>query len=328
MNSLQPLVSIVIITFNRKTDLLRCLTSLQKLTYRHTETIVVDNHSSDGTVEAVKRQYPQATWILNPGNLGTARARNRGIARAQGELIWFLDSDTELLEPDILSRMVAYLMDRKDIGSLGGQMVNEPDGLKYWIMDAKVDRKIPAPVPDVLEQDVSYLATCNCLTRKSLLTAIGGFDPFYFYYCEDQDYGFQLSARGLKNVFRSDCCVLHHFSQNQRAGDYYLCYRNLMRCLLINQSFSVFFSFPITQAVNLYRNYRVFHQQGYDAANIKTVKDAEKEKYSGRLGVLRLIRTIIGALIRAWFYNLFHISDVWRCRTRRPNYLRNETDRS
>ena len=246
-----PLVSIIIITFNRKADLLRCLASLQNLTYRHIETIVVDNHSSDDTVEAVKRHYPQTTLILNPCNVGTSRARNRGIVNAQGELIWFLDSDTELLEPDTLSRMVTLFIDRKDLGSLGGQIINEPGGMKYWIMDAKIDRKIPAHLPEVLEQEVIYLATCNCLTRKSFLTAIGGFDPFYFYYGEDLDYGFQLSARGLKNVFRSDCCVLHHFSQNQRIGNYYLCYRNALRCLLINQSFSVFFSFPITQALNL-----------------------------------------------------------------------------
>ena len=61
-------------------------------------------------------------------------------------------------------------------------------------------------------------------------------------------------------------------------------------------------------------------------ANIKTVKDAEKGKYSGKLGVLRLSQTIIGAMIQAWCYNLIHIPDVWRCRTCRPDYLRNETD--
>lgn len=299
-------VSLIICTRNRKTELLACLESLQGLdrTGIDLETIVVDNASADGTYAAVQARYPGVGCIRNAVNHGTARSRNQAVRIARGAYVWFLDSDTRVLHPAVLRNMLNYLDRHPDAGSVGGQMIDDGAGLQYWIMGEATDEKIPVTAPGIVERTPHYLPTCNCLMKKDLLVKLGGFDEFYFYYCEDLDLQLRIRRFGLRNVFRGDCCVWHCFVQNQRHGTYYLFYRNLLRCLISNRSVAAVLCFPFTQLQRIRHDYQAFRASGGDMTHIKTLNDSAKQRYTGRWGGGRLALRILLSLAGAWLWNV------------------------
>ncbi len=106
----RPLVSIIIPTFNRLNWIPTCLDSIKAQTYPNIETLVIDDGSTDGTVEWLKSQpdYAFAQLHVQPKNGGASIARNDGIRRARGELIAFIDSDDVLL-PDHVTTAVSIV---------------------------------------------------------------------------------------------------------------------------------------------------------------------------------------------------------------------------
>ncbi|HOX28369.1 MAG TPA: glycosyltransferase, partial [bacterium] len=123
MNSFK--VSVVIPTMNRKEILKACLTSVFKQTFDAVEVIVVDNNSTDGTGEMVKQCFPDVMLLENGRNLGPAEARNQAIRICRGDFLWFLDSDTIVLDAQCLSFMVSALAEHDDIGAIGAEMIEE-----------------------------------------------------------------------------------------------------------------------------------------------------------------------------------------------------------
>src|SRR5262245_7055301 len=112
-----PLVSIVVPTFNRQRWIGECLGSVKAQRYPHIEALVIDDGSTDGTVERLRRN-PDFGFVrlhVQPRNDGASRARNAGIAMARGELIAFVDSD-DRLAPNHVERAVDAFMSRPDIG--------------------------------------------------------------------------------------------------------------------------------------------------------------------------------------------------------------------
>ncbi len=318
--SISVIVSVIICTYNRKHDLWQCLESIRIIPTPDLEIIIVDNHSTDGTAEALRRDYPAVNLIRNPVNRGTAYARNQGIKRARGEYVWFLDSDTLILSPDTLANMLNYFRTHPHTGSLGGQIIKEGHELIYWIM-SKTDHKIPVSNPGVHEYTALFMATCNMLVRRDVLIQLGGFDLYYFYYCEDLDIGLRITNLGLNNVFRSDCCVLHKFSQKERAGEYYLFYRNVLRAFIINRTAWYIISYPFTQTVSIVHSFISFWKQGKKMENIKTFNETKKLKYAGQFGVVKLGAAIYWSLVKACFWNTARLPRTIFLRYRRPNYL-------
>ena len=102
-------VSIVIVNWNTRELLLDCLASVRQTTAGcRVEVIVVDNGSSDGSPQAVRKQFPQVTLIENAENRGFAQANNQALTRATGRYLLLLNSDTRLTE-DALKNMVAFM---------------------------------------------------------------------------------------------------------------------------------------------------------------------------------------------------------------------------
>ncbi|MFC1682532.1 glycosyltransferase family 2 protein [Nanoarchaeota archaeon] len=236
MESKKIVVSVVICTYNRKNDLIKCLDSIYTLNYINLEIILIDNNSTDNTYEEIKEKYPKLNIIKNSKNMGASYARNQGINKAQGKYIWFLDDDAIILNKDCLKNMLAFLEKNENTGALGGQIIRENNELIYWVMGEKKDKKIPVKGSEDFQFNVHYLPTCNCIMKRDLLLKLGGFDTEYFYLCEDLDIGLKIKNLKLNNIFKSDCCALHNFSQSQRVSNYFLLYKNLLRCLLINKS--------------------------------------------------------------------------------------------
>ena len=104
-NEKAPLVSVIIVNYNGKHHLEKCLRSLSKVDYKNYEIILVDNNSSDGSIEFVKESYPSVIIKKLDKNYGFAEPNNIGAKSANGEFLLFLNNDT-YVEPNFISELV------------------------------------------------------------------------------------------------------------------------------------------------------------------------------------------------------------------------------
>src|SRR3989338_4956373 len=118
-----PTLSIIFPTFNGISDTRECLQSLREVTYPSTsiETIIVDNNSSDGTVDTIKKEFREVTVLPQKENLGFAKAVNVGIKNCSGEYIFVTNNDV-VFTPDFFKILVAYLFHHSETGVIGGKI--------------------------------------------------------------------------------------------------------------------------------------------------------------------------------------------------------------
>ncbi|MBU5689296.1 MAG: glycosyltransferase family 2 protein, partial [Candidatus Aenigmarchaeota archaeon] len=113
-----PLVSVVIPTYNRKEMLIRLIKSIKKSTYKNLEIIVVDDASTDGTYEEIKRKFPDVKIVRNEKNLLLAASRNIGIKNSKGKYIFLIDDDN-VVDKNCIYELVKSMENDKNIGIVG-----------------------------------------------------------------------------------------------------------------------------------------------------------------------------------------------------------------
>jgi len=302
-------VSVIICSYNRKDDLLRCLESIDFDT--SLEVIVIDNGSTDNSVNEIKKKYPNIIIINNSENKGASYARNQGILLSNGKYLWFLDSDSIVINKHCLENMLK-LIKLNGVGAVGGEIIKD-NGLKYRIV-TNDEILIPVNEENKLKFNnfsVESLATCNCMIEKDLLLEIGGFDPGYFYLAEDLDICHKIKKKGFKIIFSSDCAVLHNFSKEGRTSNYYLLFRNSLRCDLINNSLLTLFTFPFT---------RIYKANSFsskkDLNNLRTSKELQNKR-----NLIQLLGIAMVSLIGAYIWNIFYLPKTVYIKYKRPNFL-------
>jgi glycosyltransferase involved in cell wall biosynthesis len=174
-------ISVILTTYDRRALVSRALASVLAQAVGAGEVIVVDDGSTDGTVEDLRHQPVRLVRLPHSGN--PAVARNAGLAKTTGDLIAFLDSD-DVLKPDALADLSAALRERPDVGFAYGDYLPDP-GPSPALPDAG----------DIFDQllAVDFLVTGGVLFRRSLLSEVGTMDPL----CspaEDWDYWLRLAA--------------------------------------------------------------------------------------------------------------------------------------
>jgi GT2 family glycosyltransferase len=122
-----PLVSAVVVSWNRRDDISRCLRSLTLQSYPRLEIILVDNKSNDGVVQMVRREFPQVRVIENGENLGCGPARNVGYAAAAGEYLMQIDDDATI-EPLGVTKLVDLFEAEPQVGAIAFRIVSFPSG--------------------------------------------------------------------------------------------------------------------------------------------------------------------------------------------------------
>jgi GT2 family glycosyltransferase len=185
---LEPLVSVIIPTFNRRAMVAEALVSVQAQTMGAWECIVVDDGSTDGTAEAVEAFSDERVRLLRQENLGVAAARNRGIAASRGPLVAFLDSD-DLWHPAKLARQLA-VMDE-------GWALCHTD--EIWVrrgVRVNPKKKHAKAGGRLLERSLELccISPSAAVVRRDVLEALGGFDEAYPV-CEDYELWLRLTAR-------------------------------------------------------------------------------------------------------------------------------------
>jgi len=220
------LLSVIIPSYNRKRVLCDCIDSILAQEYRPMDIIVVDDNSQDGTVEHLLSHYKDVTIIASERRYGPSHLRNKGLNRAKGVFVLFLDSDVILHRTDIITKMVHRLRNDKSVGQIGGEIpvylgiTDEAHGRKldYFgnnsvVISRKTDR------PDARAKDCDYLPTCHCMVRKEVAVQAGGFDPYYQFGGEDVDFGRAIRNNGYRNIVDYDVAALHRHDPSGRYKD-------------------------------------------------------------------------------------------------------------
>jgi len=236
-------VSVVIVNWKVR-DLLRdCLKSLLSasgLPPGAMQVIVVDNHSEDGSVEMVAREFPQVIMIDNAENVGFGRANNMALPRCSARYVLLLNPDTVVLQQAV-QRLVASMDAAPDVAAMGCRLLNGDGSLQRWTGGAFprllnvvshylfLDRVLPPglrPLPLYLERDVQtdmdidwVSGACMMLRREMLDGKL--FDPAFFMYGEDMELCHRLKLAGHRIVYSPLASIIHYqgASMKQQQGD-------------------------------------------------------------------------------------------------------------
>ena len=219
-------LSIVIPNFNGKQFLKTCLDSIKNQNYSFYNVIIVDNASSDGSVQYIHENYPEFTLIQNKENLGFAAAVNQGIKSSSSEYIFLLNNDVEL-EQDSISNLLKCIKKDKNIFGVSSKMILYTDrskmddaGDEYTILGWT--RKVgDGKSPELYNAERETFSVCAgaALYRKSILDELGYFDENFFAYMEDVDISYRARIRGYKCVYCPDA-VVYHFGSGTSGSRY------------------------------------------------------------------------------------------------------------
>jgi GT2 family glycosyltransferase len=224
-------LSVVVVNFNTRDLLADCLTSVQiEAAGIEHEVLVVDNGSTDHSVEMLAAKFPGVRVIANRTNLGFGRANNLALRQARGKAVLLLNPDTRV-QPGAIKRLLEALWTLSESVAVGPRVVR-PDGT----LDLACRRSFPSPsvalgrltglsrlfphsrtfaaynrtYEDPVEPSEidAGTAAAMCFTREAL-SAVGYFDEDFFMYGEDLDLCFRLKARGGRIYYVPDAVVLH-----------------------------------------------------------------------------------------------------------------------
>lgn len=243
-------ISAVILNWNRRNDTLQCLLSMQEQQGAEVDIIVVDNASSDDSVQVIASRFPHIHLIRNHSNLGYAGGNNVGIEHALGsdsEFVLVLNNDT-VLDPSCLARLVddlkahpdaaaaspkSYYFDTPEIIYFAGGII-APDGTPLHVGVGQPDG------PEFGKSGTAeWLTGCATLFRSDALRKVGLFDLSYFLLFEDADWSLRARKAGYELRFVPGAKLWHKVSPSFGStwSPMYLYYYTRNACLWIERNF-------------------------------------------------------------------------------------------
>ncbi len=230
-----PRVSVVVVSYNTREDLLACAASLAEDVSLPFELLVIDNASADGSAAAVEATHPTVRLVRNAENLGFGRACNQGIRLSRASYILLLNSDAQV-RPGAVEALSAVLDAQPGAGVVGPRTLN-PDGtvqLSFgpdltpwgeWRQRRLVDgvRRRDAAILKHVEASASrdhepHWVSGSCLlARRSALESVGLFDEGFFLYEEDADLCRRLRKAGWRIVFEPGATVVHRLGRSSAS---------------------------------------------------------------------------------------------------------------
>jgi GT2 family glycosyltransferase len=234
-----PALALIIVSYNVCRDLRECLTSVYASDFDEgVQVIVVDNASSDGTVDMIRNEFPAVDLIQNSGNVGFPKANNQGLSTARGDFTLFLNPDTVVM-PDTLRACVRFMREHADVGLVGCK-VRYPNGAIQY----ECARNFPALSTMVWEalylhmlfprnrrfgwtlmgdwdhedsREVPCVLGAFMLARRSILDALGGMDESVFMFMEDLDLCYRVREAGWKIFYLADATIIHKGGRSQET---------------------------------------------------------------------------------------------------------------
>jgi GT2 family glycosyltransferase len=219
-------VSVVIVNWNGRQFLEPCLRSVQTQTFRDFEVIVVDNHSTDGSVEFLESAFGWVRLIRNAENKGFAAANNQAIHASAAPFVATLNNDARP-EPDWLHVLVEAMESKPDVGACASKMLfaDRPGiinsaGIAIDRAGIAWDRLggIRDCPGETTPQEVFGACAGAALYRRAMLDQIGLFDDDFFAYLEDVDLAWRAQAAGWRAIYLPSARVIHHHSGTSIEG--------------------------------------------------------------------------------------------------------------
>jgi|WetSurMetagenome_2_1015567.scaffolds.fasta_scaffold160869_2 GT2 family glycosyltransferase len=219
-----PKVFIVILNYNRKDRLKKCLDSVFQIKYPNFEVIIVDNNSSDGSFEMARKGYSRAILIKNEANLGYSSGNNVGIRYAlerKADYILLLNNDTEV-RANFLSSLISVAEGDAMIGILSPLIFDGYTG-KVWFSGGKIDwlRMKAVNLSEIKHKNnfsSDFISGCAMLVKKEVFQKTGLLDEDFFLYWEDVDFSLRAKRSGFK-IGVAVSSWIDHFERRKNAGN-------------------------------------------------------------------------------------------------------------
>lgn len=230
--------SIVIVSFNARDHLRRCLESLFLHQHGDFEVVVVDNASPDGSAALVEAEFREVNLLRNTSNLGFAVAANAGARAATGDVVAFVNPDCTI-EDDAFSAPADFLRANPEVGAVGPRILDPDGGLQLSV------RRFPGPSVWLFNRyslltrwfpgnrfsrrylmtdwdhsalaGVDWVSGACVLTTRDVLARVGHFDERYFWGFEDVDFCQRVHRAGLSVVYFPDSVVRHEIGASART---------------------------------------------------------------------------------------------------------------
>ncbi|HML05040.1 MAG TPA: glycosyltransferase family 2 protein [Methanobacterium sp.] len=276
-------VDVIIPNYNGKKFFKACFNSL-KTQENVSKVIIVDNASSDGSVNYIEKEYPEFILIKNNENLGFAAAVNQGINYSSAPYVFLLNNDTEL-ENNCIFNALKCIKANDNIFAVSSKMIQYNDRTK--IDDAGDEYTIlgwTKKVGDGKSRDLyngprEIFSACSgsALYRKSVFEEIGYFDENFFAYMEDVDISYRAKIKGYKCLYCPEAVVYHVGSgtSGSRYNEFkirlaarnniYVPYKNMPWPQLLLNSVFLF--------IGYFFKYIFFLKQGYSSIYLKGLKE-------------------------------------------------------
>ena len=204
-----PKVSVIIVNYNGKTLLEKCLESLVKVNYENFEIILVDNNSTDGSIELVTKNYPSIILLKLNSNKGFAEPNNIGAKIANGKYLLFLNNDT-IVTPSFISEMVQVIENDKKIAICQSLLLKPDESVDSsgdFIDHLGVVYNSTKKTDEIRE--ISSARGASMLIRKNIFDILEGFDEKFYVSFEDVDLGWRTWMIGYKVILTPKSVVYH-----------------------------------------------------------------------------------------------------------------------
>lgn len=228
-------LSIIVVNWNTRDLLAQCLQSLED-TIRDSsyDVWVVDNGSSDGSVEMVRERFPRTHLIVNVENVGFAGANNQALACCSGRYVLLLNSDTRAL-PGSLDEVVRFMVEHPNAGVAGVRLLNPDESFqasytpfptlwREFLILSGLGRCLirsifPSYGPQVqkgAQQIKGYLEGACLLARREAVDHVGGLDEHIFMYAEDVDWCYRFHRAGWGIWYLPQAPIIHYGGQSSK----------------------------------------------------------------------------------------------------------------
>lgn len=255
-------ISVIIVSYNTAQLTLDCLKSL-RLTQTNKEIFVVDNASTDGSVEAIRTHFPEVLVIANPTNCGFGAANNQALKLSHGRYVVFLNPDTTVKSGSLTSA-VSFMDSHPAIGLAGAKILNPDGSLQESISYRYPGEKFTSDEASNLKGDIACVLGAFMIARKSLLDELAGFDEDFFLYGEDQDLAWRIREKGYAIGYIEKAEVFHWGGKSEIATAPPALFRKKLQAEFL------------------------FYQKHYSPSTLKRIKAAQNRKALFRLVTLKI----------------------------------------
>lgn len=227
-----PVLSIIIVSYNVRADIARCLDTLVPVrAYVPTEVIVIDNASTDGSVSFIRDRYPWTVTLANTDNIGFAAAVNQGITQARGDYLLLLNPDTAVCAGSV-ERMLTFMQSHPTCGIAGGHLLNEDrtpqESVRVFpspralLAESFFPKKLRSSFAQRSEPyEVDAVVGACLMARRLMIQEIGLLDERFFMYSEEVDWCLRAHQHGWTVYALPDAPVVHGLGRSSvdRPGE-------------------------------------------------------------------------------------------------------------